>query len=153
MNIVFEVITTIRNMRSELEIPPQDKIEARVFVSNKAKSNFLESSASHIKHLSGLSSMVFREEYRHTPGEFVTVLGDLHIVIPLFGVIDAEGHKAKSEQRIQKAELEIKAKKETLSNTNFIKRAPPEIVAKEKQKLEELKETLKKLKVIKDGLS
>jgi valyl-tRNA synthetase len=153
MNMLFEVITTVRNMRSELEIPIQDKIEARICIGNKAKRSFLESAAPYIQNSAKLSKLVIEGEYRRAPGEFVSVEGDAHIVIPLSGAPDAERHKRKIEQKIQKAESEIKAKKQMLSNDNFLKRAPLEIVEAEKTKLAELNDTLKKLKAVRDGLS
>jgi len=39
-----------------------------------------------------------------------------------------------------------------LANKDFVKRAPAEIVEKEKDKLKELKDTLLKLKAVKDGI-
>jgi len=153
MNMLFEVITTVRNMRSELEIPIQDKIEARICIGNRAKRSFLESAAPYIQNSAKLSKLVIEGEYRRATEEFVSVEGDAHIVIPLSGAPDAERHKRKIEQKIQKAELEIKAKKQMLSNDNFLKRAPLEIVEAEKTKLAELNDTLKKLKAVRDGLS
>jgi valyl-tRNA synthetase len=74
------------------------------------------------------------------------------IVIPLSGVIDVDKLRKEKEDEIKKVESEIKAKKGILSNENFVKRAPKEIVDKEKIRLEELKKTLQELKGIKDGL-
>jgi valyl-tRNA synthetase len=153
MNIAFGVITAIRNMRSELEIPLQDKIEARICISNKAKRVFLESAASHIQNLSKLNKLVIGGEYHRASGEFVTVESDAHIIIPLSGSLDVEKHKRRIEQKIQKAEIELKAKKQMLSNDNFLKRAPAEIVETEQAKLAELMDIVKKLKVIRDGFS
>jgi valyl-tRNA synthetase len=153
MNTLFGVITTVRNMRSELEIPVQDKIEARICIGNKAKRGFLESEAAHIQNLAKLSKLVIEGEYRRAPAEFAGVEGEAHIVIPLSGALDVDKHKRRIEQKIQKAESEIKAKKQMLSNDNFLKRAPVEIVESEKSKLAELNDILKKLKAIRDGLS
>ena len=153
MSMVFGVITTIRNMRSELEIPLQDKIEARICISNKAKRVFLESTAPYIQDLAKLSNLIIEGEYHRAPGEFVTVESDAHIIIPLSGALDVEKHKRKIEQKIQKAEIELKAKKQMLSNDNFLKRAPAEIVETEQAKLAELMDIVKKLKAIRDGFS
>ena len=66
--------------------------------------------------------------------------------------IVVEKEKAKVEVKILNTDKEIKAKEKTLSNKEFVKKAPEEIVEKEKTRLDELREALKKLKAVKDGL-
>ncbi|MFA7653117.1 MAG: hypothetical protein WCY42_05015, partial [Candidatus Omnitrophota bacterium] len=85
-------------------------------------------------------------------GEFASVVKDAHIVIPHFGVIDLEKHKEKISSKINKAEAEINAKEKMLGDKNFLKRAPREIVEKEKEKLKNLKERVQKLKGVRDAL-
>jgi len=151
MNTLFEVINSIRNMRSELEIPLQDKIDVQIYVSHKEKKALLESLALSVRNLAGLKNIVFKEHYAHSPGRFSAVLKDMHIVIPLGEMADGENYKKKIEQRINRLDSEIKAKENTLANDNFTKNAPAEIVKKERLKLKELKEIFKKLKAVKDG--
>jgi valyl-tRNA synthetase len=151
MDMVFEIINAIRNMRSELEVDPHTTIEVRLFTSNKAKKLLFDSLKEHIISLSRLSKFSLEEDYTHKPGEFVSVLKDTHIAIPLQGVLDIERHKKKIGERIEKAKAEIKNKGLQLSNENFLKRAPKDIINKEKDKLEELRETLKKMEVVRDG--
>ncbi|MDD5596250.1 MAG: class I tRNA ligase family protein [Candidatus Omnitrophica bacterium] len=144
MQMLFEAITAIRNMRSELEIPLQDNIEVKICLNNKIKTAFLKSMQGHIIHLAKLSTLDFAQTYTHAPGQFVTVLKDMHIAISLKG-FDIGQYKAKIHQRIEKSRNEIKAKEHMLGNKSFVERAPAEIVEKERAKLEELKESLKKL--------
>ncbi|MDD4894127.1 MAG: valine--tRNA ligase, partial [Candidatus Omnitrophica bacterium] len=152
MAIVFEAITTIRMMRSELKIPLQNKINAGICVNNKAKKDLFLSMDSLIRGMSRLESLNIAEDYSPGNAQYVKVLKGMTIVIPLSGVIDVDKLRKEKEDEIKKVESEIKAKKGILSNENFVKRAPKEIVDKEKIRLEELKKTLQELKGIKDGL-
>ncbi|MDD5596193.1 MAG: valine--tRNA ligase, partial [Candidatus Omnitrophica bacterium] len=153
MVILFETITTIRNMRLELEIPLQENIEVKISLSNKSKRAYLESMQQHICHLAKLSNLVFEETYLPTPGQFAAVLKDLHISIALKGLIDIEQYKAKIIQRIEKIKIEIKAKEQMLNNKSFVQRAPEDIVEKERVKLREFHETIKKLEGVRDGIN
>jgi len=152
MQFIFEVIAAIRNMRSEIEIPGQEKIEARIFIKDKAKSELLSFMSLHIQNLARLSQLTIDEDYHPLKGQFVRVLKEMHLVIPLAGIVDIEAQKKKIDAKIKNAEADIKTKKTTLGNLDFIKRAPSEIVEKEKDKLNELIVTLKKLKAVKNGL-
>ncbi len=152
MAMLFELITTIRNMRSELEILPQALVDVKICTVNKANKAFIKQSSACVKSLAKLMNLVLDSVYRHTQGQFAVVLKDMHIVIPLAGLIDIEKYKQKTLDRIKKTESDIKSKGTMLVNKDFVKRAPAQIVEKEKLKLQELNVTLDKLKGVINGL-
>ncbi|MCX5714077.1 MAG: class I tRNA ligase family protein, partial [Candidatus Omnitrophica bacterium] len=151
MESVFEVITAIRNMRSELDIPLQDDIPVCIYAPRKKEKELLGSCATIIKSLSKAQTLEFKETYTRQAGQFVMALKYLHIVIPLSNIIDIDAYRKKTEEKLIRAEAEIKRKKELLENKAFSKNAPAEIVEKEKEKLNELDELVKKLKAVKDA--
>jgi len=149
----LEIITTIRNMRTELEILPQENnVSAKIFSTNKNKMAGLESVRLHIKNLARLNNLEILEDYKRNQNEFVNILKDIHIVIPLSGIIDINKHLEKLNQKILKTESDIKNKETMLTKKDFLQRAPKEIVEKENKKLRNLKEELIKLKGVRDGL-
>ena len=148
MAIAFEIITGIRNMRAEMEITPSLEIKAVIFTGNKANTQVISSLTAHIKKLARLSELVVEEKFKHLKSTLTTLVVDMHVCIPLEGVVDIKKESDKLEEKISKAESDINAKKNTLSNKNFIERAPKEIVEKEKSKLKELEDTLHKLKAV-----
>jgi valyl-tRNA synthetase len=153
LNLLFEIITTVRNMRQELEIPLLQEITVVFSTASKENQQLLGFLSSYVKSLAKLSEIKITEKYTHLKSSITTVIKDIHITIPLKGVIDVQKEKIKIEERIRKAEAQIKTKEKTLGNKEFLKKAPEEIVEKEKAKIEELNDILKRLKVIKDGLS
>ncbi|MBU2258154.1 MAG: valine--tRNA ligase, partial [Candidatus Omnitrophica bacterium] len=152
MALLFELITTIRNMRAELEIPPQAQVDLKICASDKTTNAFIKLLSVHVRNLAKIKNFTLESEYCHAAGEFAAVLKDMHLVIPLAGLIDIEKYKQKMTERIKKTESDIKNKKTMLGNADFIKRAPAQIVEKEKQKLLELNEILNKLKGVIHGL-
>jgi len=153
IELLFELITAIRNMRSELEIPPQDNIDVRICVPVEAKRELLEGLTSRMQALAKLKDVTFANAYSHKPGEFTMVLQDMHITIPLMGVIDIDRYRQKIFNKINETEKFIRSKEATLANKDFVKRAPKEIVETERTKLAELKDALHKLKGVKNGLA
>jgi valyl-tRNA synthetase len=148
---LFEVINTIRNMRLELEVGLNEPIDVKVFSGSKETLKLLDIARGYIKNLAKTGSLSFFEHYARAESEFVAVVKDMHIAIPL-AASDIEKQKNKIEERIQKTKAAINSKEKTLANDNFIKKAPVEIVAGEKEKLKNLGETLKKLEAVKNGL-
>ncbi len=152
MKNVFEAIAAIRNMRSEMDIPVWLSIKTIISTNNKIKRELITSLSSQIKNLCRLSELVIEEKYIQLKSTITTVIGDMHISIPLEGILDKELEKAKLDEKIKKIEQETRIKEDTLKNKNFIHKAPVEIVEKEKEKLKELKDILNKLKAVKNGL-
>ncbi|MFC1805102.1 valine--tRNA ligase [Candidatus Omnitrophota bacterium] len=152
MKNLFSAVNALRNMRSELEIPAQEKIAAKIFTEKKETLEFLKSFQIQISNLCGLSDLTIQRDYAPSRGEYATVAADLHLVIPVSGTQDIDGQRKRVETRLQKGREQLRAKEKTFLNKDFIKRAPPEIVKSEREKLKTIKETLKKLEAVKNAL-
>ena len=152
MQLCCELIAALRNMRQEMDIPLTEFISAKVFVKDKKAALGMEPLLVYIKNLAKLKDLSVECDYRPKKGEYATVLRQVHLVIPLSGVVDIQKQLCKCENRIAKLETEIGNKQKTLGNRNFTARAPKEIVEEEKEKLKQMTEQLKKLEVIKNAL-
>ncbi|MDI6605537.1 MAG: valine--tRNA ligase [Candidatus Omnitrophota bacterium] len=152
MESLIELIVEIRNIRQELEIPAQDKINAGIFITSQPERLFFQNMAVHIRNLARVDGLLFAQEYKKSAGSFETVLKDVHIVIPFSGAMDAQKHKQRLKEKTKKLEAEIGSKERLLGNRNFVEKAPGEIIESERAKLKELRERLKKMEAIRDGL-
>ncbi|MDD5347270.1 MAG: valine--tRNA ligase [Candidatus Omnitrophica bacterium] len=148
MEMFFEVVTGIRNMRAEVEIPPHLEIRAIIFCSTRANADMIRPLSAHIKKLCKVSDLDLQLEYRHQKSTLTTLVHGLHLVIPLEGVVDIENQVRKLDEKIKKADQDITAKERTLANSDFLARAPAEIVEKEQTKLADLRQLLTKLKAV-----
>jgi valyl-tRNA synthetase len=152
MERVFEIITAVRTMRTELEVGLTDAVNVKVCAASKAFRKVLDDSLPFIKALARVGELSVVDHYEKQSGEFVTLVKDMQVVIPLAGIIDVHTYQEKISKEIDSALAGIKAKEAMLGNNQFVKKAPVEIVEKEKARLAELQETLSKLKVVKDGI-
>jgi len=150
--LLFEVINALRNMRSELEIPLQNTIEVKISSTSKSSRQILEFMQPEIKRAAKIDPLKFEGSYTHQPGNYVAVIGDMHIAIPLAGVIDIDKYKQSLKQKLDKLTNDVGSKERLLANDSFIKKAPEEVVSVEKAKLKELNTTLEKVKGVLDGL-
>jgi valyl-tRNA synthetase len=152
MQWVFELINRIRNMRSELEIPLADYIKVRISTSDKQKKALFVSLAGEIKHLARLSEISLPKATDRPKGKYAAVASDTHITILLAGLKDAGRYKASLLKKIFKIEEEVNSKEGLLSNRAFLKKAPDKIIRGERERLKQMRETLKKLKAVKNAL-
>ncbi|MCK9571810.1 MAG: valine--tRNA ligase [Candidatus Omnitrophica bacterium] len=152
MQLCCEIITTLRNMRQEIEVAAQDLISAKIFAPDESSLRVLEPFSGYIKNLARLDNLSIACQYQPKSCEYVTLLKQIHIVIPLSGVVDLKQQLDNCNQKILKLNSEIKNKRSMLENKDFVGRAPKEIVNAERGKLTQMLNQLKKIEAIKDAL-
>jgi valyl-tRNA synthetase len=129
--LLQQYITAIRNFRSEHSIPPTELLT--VAFSGKQTGLVLDN-IDIIKMLARLSKLE-RKDITKPTGSFPG----------LDYSIEAKIDAAKQQKEVASLSAYIQQLESKLTNKNFTERAPKEIVAKEKEKLREAQEKLKKL--------
>ncbi|MFA5093371.1 MAG: valine--tRNA ligase [Candidatus Omnitrophota bacterium] len=152
MQTVFDIINAIRNMRAELEVNLQSKIDIKLNFSNKLSEKIIQPLFGYIKNLAKVENLTIINNYVAEINEYATVLKDLQIIMPLTGIVDIVAQLKKNQTKIEKLKAEIKNKEVMLANKNFVQRAPKEIIDTEKSKLTDMRQQIEKLGVIINGL-
>ncbi len=145
------MINAVRNMRAELEVNPASRIDIQISASGPARKT-LELCTGYIKNLAKIENLTLVEKYAPEKNRYAVVLKDMHIVMPLEGLVDVAQQIRKNSLKIEKLKTEIKNKEGMLANKNFTARAPKEIVDEERVKLVDMAEQVKKLEAIINGL-
>jgi len=142
MDAKFAIIRAARNMRANYNIPPSKKIEAYFRPADDKTAAFLQKETDSIKFLMRAESFTVDADYEAEKGTPSTVTDAGTFFIPLAGLIDIEAERAKLAK--QKKELEdwIKGSRGKLSNENFVKKAPANVVEESRAKLAEMEEKL-----------
>ncbi|MFA7705928.1 MAG: valine--tRNA ligase [Candidatus Omnitrophota bacterium] len=152
MQVAFDIINTIRNMRAEMEVGLNSRIEIKLSFSDKSMEKTIAPLINYIKNLAKVETLKITEKYLPQENEFACALKDINIVMPLKGIVNVVEQIKKNQLKIDKLESEIKNKEAMLANKNFLGRAPKEIIDTEKTKLKDMLEQIIKLEVIKNGL-
>ena len=103
--------------------------------------------------LAGAAEVTFDENYvteKGTPAS-VTMMGELYM--PLEGLVDVEAEKARLDKEIAKVQQELGKSEAKLGNPNFVDRAKPEVVAKERARLVEWQEKINQLQEMRKSLT
>ena len=149
MELVKAIVFAVRNIRSELNIHPGAKIKA-IFSYTAKKPlkaiDILNSNAAYIKWLAGIEEMSVGEDLTKPRPAAVAVVKGIEIYIPLEGLIDIQKETDRIKKEIEKAGNDLKGLKARLRNKEFLKKAPEEVVTKEKDRKIETEARLGKLK-------
>lgn len=148
MDFIQNVVTAVRNIRGEMNIPPSKKIN--LFIkSDKVK----ESQINYIKSLGRVEEFNYSNDLQKPKASASSVVKDAEIYIPLEGLIDISVERERLEKEINRLSGMLTGVEKKLSNDKFVNNAPADVVEKEKQKKENWQSSIEKLKSILSDLS
>ncbi|MBP8926141.1 MAG: valine--tRNA ligase [Pseudomonadales bacterium] len=135
-----QVIVAVRNIRGELGIAPGKRLS--LWLRNGSAGD----RARHATHgallhaLARLSDSGWLED-DNAPPAATQVVGQLELLVPLAGLIDVEAERSRLGREDEKLGREIARLEARLANQGFVAKAPAEVVAKERARLDELSAT------------
>lgn len=133
MEFLQDCIGAIRNIRSEMRIPPDRQGIVIINRATDEQKNILKENDSAFCTLSGLSQVLF--DAQRPPQSASATKGNVEIYIPLAGLIDIDKERERLNKEISRLQGIIKSAESKLKNDKFISNAPEQVIAHEKQKL------------------
>jgi valyl-tRNA synthetase len=132
MQWVIALVSGIRSIRSEMNVPPSAKIALVLKDASPESRVRLERNRDVILTLARLASADIADAI--PPGSAQFVLGEAIAALPLGDVIDFAKERARLAKELQKAEAEIARFDAKLSNQQFVSRAPEDVLAEQREK-------------------
>ena len=143
MNLIMEAIRKVRNVRTEMNVPPSKKAKILI-VATDEKIDAMEDGKDYFKSLASASEVEIQKDKSGIPEDAVSVVIDgVELFIPLDELVDFEKEKERLEKEKKKAISEIKRVEGKLNNPGFMNKAPEKLVEEEKAKKEKFEEILK----------
>lgn len=141
-----ELISSIRNIRSEMNVPPSRACDIYVKSKSTYFENIINSNKEYIKKLSRVENVFIGEKITRPKNSSVSVVKGNEIYIPLEGLIDIEVEQERLKKEIERIEKLLEGVNKKLTDQNFIQRAPKEVIQKEKEKQKNFSDALEKVK-------
>jgi valyl-tRNA synthetase len=138
---LIDAVRSVRNIRSELGIPPSATVAVRVATDGRCDSDRVLAFEPYLKALARVGSVEAigtGERPSGEPSALIEGLGE--IFVPLRGVVDPLEVRKRLERDLGKVEKELAGAETKLGRADFVDRAPPEIVDKERQRASGLRE-------------
>ena len=145
MEGVMEMIRSIRNLRAGMNVQPSHK--AHLFVRPAAGwQNAFDGTEVYFSRLASVSSLSLIGKDEQITGKTVSaVCGAGEYFIPLGELVDFEKEKARLNKERDGLLKEIARAEAKLGNPGFVSKAPAQLVAAEKEKLEKNRQMLSAL--------
>ena len=150
---LFNIITAVRNIRNEKNVPMSKKIEVRLEVANEETLAFLQAHENYLSRFINFESLKL-SLYTDNSNEdsTVTLLENVKVIIPLNNLINVEEELARLTQLENKLISEVERSTKMLSNPNFISKAPEAKVKEEQSKLQKYQDQLAEVRKQKERL-
>ena len=144
MTLIQEVVTAIRNARNEAEVEAKRRIT--VILAGGDKTTLLRQQAALIEQLARTEPPRIERKIAAKPEQAMAlVAGGIEIYLPLAGLLDLAKEAERLEGEIVKAQAAVERSRKALANPNFVARARPEVVQRERDALAEAEDTLARL--------
>ena len=156
MNGVIEMIRTIRNLRTEMNVAPSKRTHM-MFAANEGWADTLAASDLYFRRLAGASeTRVITADQLGSEKTVSAVTEAATIYIPLGDLVDFDKEIARLQKEIEGLKKEIARAEGMLKNQGFLAKAPAALVEQEKTKLalnqQKLEQVSKRLAELKESM-
>ena len=152
MDWVVRLISQVRTIRSEMNVPPGAKIPLILKDAGERAQSCLVNHADLLKRVARLSSLELLTGDIPT-GSVQDVIDEAILILPISETIDLTEEKSRLDKEINKQTAEIDRFEKKLSNERFVTNAPDEVVATERQKLADAQQIKIKLQEARERLA
>jgi len=145
MGTLVEIVSSIRNVRTHWNIDQAKKIDCLLSCPTKDKEQLVRANEQNIIALGKLNNLTIGTQITKPKDSVAGVVESIKFFIPLAGIIDVDKEKQRIKKQTEELTRATSSLAQRLKNKDFLKKAPKDVVEKEKNRLAELNTKLKEL--------
>ncbi len=135
-------ILGVRRIRAEFNISPGKPLPVLISAGNEQERAWLEEYKAYLTSLARIESI---SEWSEADESATALAGEMTIAIPLAGLIDPKAELARLQKELDKYRNDRQRISAKLDNSNFVDKAPAEVVDKERQRCADIDTVIAKL--------
>jgi valyl-tRNA synthetase len=134
-------IEGIRQIRSGMDIAPSKRLPVLLKNASAVDVTRVERHRAYLERLAGLESITVLAPEAAAPQAATALVGELTLLVPMAGLIDAAAEAERLGKRLSKAREDLAKTQAKLGNENFVRNAPAQVVSVERERAAELERT------------
>jgi valyl-tRNA synthetase len=138
MGLVMDFITAIRNLRTELGLPPASRVKATLISTDADIIAAVQNSSEQISRLARLDTLEFAEARREEQGASAKVVRGQEILVAAADTLDRDAERERLNKELGKVNAELEKVEKKLQNAQFLEKAPAEVVRKNSDIMQQL---------------
>ncbi|MBN1257362.1 MAG: valine--tRNA ligase [Planctomycetes bacterium] len=152
MNLAQEAIRAIRNVRSKFNLAARKPLAISVSARDEEVEQILKHQVGLIARLAVLEELEIAVALPKPAQAASEILDAMSIYVPLSGLMDVELEKNRLEKDLQKKEEFLRRSATKLKNEEFLSKAKPEIIERERALKEDLEAQIEKFQTLLESL-
>ena len=137
MELVFETISSLRNVRQSFNIPLSLKFDIEIHASDNEEPIFREIE-SYVKRMAKVENIVYSTSDENVSKSASAVVSASKIIIPLENLIDFDQEIARQNKKRSKLSGERNSLEGRINNPKFVANAPAELIEQTKNRINEI---------------
>jgi len=153
MQTIVDLVTSIRTLRASWNIQPKEKVQCHLSSKLKEDITLLQNNEMIFKNLARINTLTIDNKSTNVKNTATIIVENIKGSVLLSELIDIEKEK---KRMLEEVEEQIKVSKGLtgrLNNKDFVKKAPKDVVAKEKARLDSANVRINELKKIVENLT
>lgn len=153
MQSMIDLMGSIRNARAQWNIKPNETIDCILSIANNEFETLFKNAFPSIQHLGRIRNITFDSKAATMKDAATGVVGEIKYFIPLSGLIDLDKEKARIQLQISQQEKAVLSITTRFQSDDFVKKAPPEVIQKDQERLTVLQREIQELRAVISSLS
>ncbi len=148
MKFLQELVTAVRNIRGEMNVPPGVEVEVVCRYQDERERAVADNYSYLAKELARIKSLEILPMAASQKPKFAAsaVAGSCEVSVILKDLLDFDAELKRIDKELGKLESEVTFIQKKLHNEDFLRKAPEDVVEKEREKLQRLTDKLQKLR-------
>jgi valyl-tRNA synthetase len=151
LEFLKDITVAIRTVRSEMNLPPARMVDVVIKADGEALAT-LEQNQAFLGPLARVERWTLGPDVKRPGLAASAVVRGVEIWVPLAGLIDVAAERLRLSREADKVHADLEGTKKKLMNQDFLAKAKPEVVQRERDRLTLLDETTQKLARALDAL-
>ena len=135
-DLVIDLIGALRNIRTQWNMDPKETMDAFVVPVDRKEQELVTAYAADVRRMARLKDLTVDTKAPALRDCATALVGQIKVFVPLAGVVDLAKEKKKMADDIAQKTKAIQALEGRLKNEAFVSKAPADVIAKERERLE-----------------
>ncbi len=141
---IIDIISSVRNVRAELQIPYKTKINITLDIKNEKDLKFIQKFDNEIIRLLKINEINF-ENIQNQKNSAYVVLSEISLLIPLEGIINTNKELEKLHKKKESETEKLNSLMTKIENEDFVQKAPRHVIDDFKKQAYDLKSSIEKI--------
>ena len=152
IKLIINIVTSIRNLRSELNIPYKKSINLNINNKNKETNIFIKNFSNELTRFLKIKNLSFDKINKKDNLAYI-VVKDTTLTVPLDGVIDKDYELNKLNEKKEKEQNKLTIIQNKLKNDRFLDKAPSHVIENFSLEADQIKSSIEKIDQIINTIS